>query len=387
MKILFLSNLFPDQAQPNRGSDNAVLLRNLSANHEIRVLCPRPSLVPFGDDFQACEADKKFQPIYHSVGYIPKIGSRFNHRLMASAIGRDLRKIRKTFPFDVVLTSWIYPDACATALVAKEMKFPFVAIAQGSDVHQYLAMPRRRKIIRELLPDAAAVITRSADLARLLAEVGLEEKKLKVIYNGIDQTIFRRKPEEGEIIRESLKLLPHCPVLLFVGNFLPIKNISLLIKAHAALCEGHPKRRPYLILLGSGPLEGEIKAEAKDLGFSDYVIFAGRKPPGEVARYMQAADALCLSSDNEGFPNVILEAWACGLPVVSTAVGGISELLREDYLGRLTEKGNVMALLDALNSVLGKKAESERIAEYGAQFSWERTAKAYEEVLLLAKDK
>ncbi len=379
MKVLFLSNLYPDTAEPNRGSDNAVLLRTLAPSCEIRVLCPRPTLGG-GREFRPLVPDEPFHPVYRPVSYVPIIGSLVNHRLMARAIRSDLKKIRREFPFDVVLTSWIYPDACATALLAKELDFPFVAIAQGSDVHQYLQMPVRRKIIQQLMPAASSIITRSGDLARLLAKAGLDEAKLKLIYNGIDRDIFR--PGDRAATRRKLKLPADASIILFVGNFLPIKNPGLLLQAHAAL-----KKPAELVMLGSGSEEQKIKKQAAALKTSTRVHLPGRKSPAEVAQYMQAANVLCLSSENEGFPNVILEAFACGLPVVSTRVGGISELLNHDYLGRLVEKGNQPALTDALAETLGQTPETERISKFGSQFSWERAAKAYLEVLLLAKSK
>src|SRR5665213_608521 len=190
MKVLFLSNLYPDVSQPNRGSDNADLLRTMSASCEIRVLSPRPSLRP-RVGFFPCPEDEKFRPIFRPVFYIPKFGSRFNHRLMARGIRSDLARIRGQFPFDVVLVSWIYPDVCAASILAGEQPFPLVAIAQGSDAHQYLRMPVRRAIIVGSLQRASAVITRSGDLARLLSEAGVEESKLRLIYNGLNLNIFR----------------------------------------------------------------------------------------------------------------------------------------------------------------------------------------------------
>ena len=138
-KLLFISNLFPDADEPYRGLDNATLLHQLSAGYDIRVLSPRPTLPLATPKNRRCRAgDESFAPVYLPAPYIPKVGSRFNHTLMARALRPALRALRGEFPFEAVLSSWVYPDGCAVAKLAGEGGFPFAVVAQGSDVHQYL---------------------------------------------------------------------------------------------------------------------------------------------------------------------------------------------------------------------------------------------------------
>jgi glycosyltransferase involved in cell wall biosynthesis len=111
------------------------------------------------------------------------------------------------------------------------------------------------------------------------------------------------------------------------------------------------------------------------------VIFAGRQEATGIARWMRAADALALSSDNEGVPNVILEAFASGLPVVSTRVGGIAEVHHGDLHGALVPPRDAAALSEALRSVLREGRDSRAIALHGGQFTWEAAATNYEKVL------
>ena len=380
MKILFISNLFPDTLEPNRGSDNAELLGYLKAWAEVRVLCPRPSLPWLGrQQFTGRPAEADFAPVFVPATYIPKIGGPWNHRLMARALRPALLKIRAEFPFDVVLCSWLYPDACAVARLAGEMAFPFVSIAQGSDVHQYLQMPARRGIILSAMERSAAIITRSGQLAELLAEAGVPRPKLKVIYNGVDTRRFQ--PGDSAAARQELALPRDGQVVLFVGNLLPIKNPVLLVDAHAEVCRQRTERRTHLVIVGGGPLGQHIRRRADAAGFGERVWLAGRKSPLEVARYLQAADVLALSSRNEGVPNVVLEAFAAGLPVVSTRVGGIPEVLCHDYLGKLVEPGHAGALAAGLIEVLGRTNQCHLIRQHGLKFSWEKTADDYATVL------
>jgi glycosyltransferase involved in cell wall biosynthesis len=325
-------------------------------------------------DWRCRHADRQLNPVYVATPYVPKIGSRWNHRLMASALRDPLKKIRAQFAFDAVLASWLYPDACAVAVLAAELEFPFAAIAQGSDVHQYLGLPVRRRIMLELLPRASAIVTRSAELARLLAEAGLRREQLHPIYNGIDFAQFA--PGDQAAARRALGLPDAGKIVLFVGNFYAIKNPLLLLEAHARLAGDC-----HLVMIGGGPLDKEARALARHLGSSGRVIFAGRQDAAGVARHMQAADALAVPSRNEGVPNVILEAFACGLPVVAANVGGIPEVLTHDFLGRLVEPGNRDALAAGLRAVLATPPDRARIHEHARQFSWERTAAAYDDLL------
>lgn len=380
LKVLFVSNLFPDANNPNRGSDNAVLLRLLARACDIRVIAPRPTL--FGRarcSATAAPNEEPFAPIYPSVSYIPKIGGPVNHLLMANGLRNEIARIRKEFPFAIVLCSWIYPDACAIAKLAAEQNFKFIAIAQGSDVHQYLRMPTRRRIIQKYLPRAEAIITRSAQLATMLEQAGFDKQKLKVIYNGVDFRIFH--PSDKTVARRDLELPGSATVLLFVGNFLPIKNPNLLIDAHAELCRKHPEHTYCLVMLGSGPLETEMRHRADALGFGKQVLMPGRKSPQQVARYMQAADLLCMSSHNEGLPNVILEAFACGLRVVSTNVGGISEAVNDPAFGAVVNRPTAANFTAAIATVLSQPLDQNKTLSHAFQFSWDKAASCYMELL------
>ena len=369
-RLLFISNLFPDVREPYRGLDNATILQCLSAEYEIRVVALRPKL-PLGPKtkYEARPEDAIFSPKYLEVPYVPKVGSRWNHRLMARALRDEIGEA------PLVLSSWIYPDSCAVARLSAELGFRFVCIAQGSDVHQYLKMPARRRIIVESLAKASAVITRSGELARLLKEAGVAGEKLHPVYNGIDFEVFR--PGDQRQARQELGLPTEGKLALFVGNFYAIKNPLLLIEAFVKL--RGTGELPRLVMIGAGHLEARARALALELGVP--VIFAGRKSAGEVAQYMRAADLLCLPSQNEGVPNVILEAFASGLPVLASRVGGIPEVVTADYLGQLTPPGDLVALAGALGESLAKEPRREQIRQHGLQFSWERAAKAYSDLL------
>jgi len=379
VKILFVSNLFPDAASPGHGQINAQVLHQLAPHCEIRVISPRPML-PFKSwrGRVPREEDRGFQPVYVRTFYVPKFGGPWNHRLMARALRNPVRKLRAEFPFDVALGAWVYPDACALDLLDVELQAPLVAIAQGTDVHGYLQMPLRRHIIVQALSRAAATITRSKDLATRLHEAGVPFLKLRPIHNGVDTQIFR--PGDPAVARQALGLPMDAQIVLYVGNFLPVKNPLLLISAFARL-RSTSAEPCELVMVGTGPLEAKVRRLANRLGCGESVRLMGRQDSATVARYMQAADVLCLPSKQEGVPNVLLEAFACGLRAVATRVGGVSEVLDKECLGRLVPNSDADALEKALGQTLLEPTDHAAVLRHAAGFSWEKTTGRYLSVL------
>lgn len=369
-RLLFISNLFPDADEPYRGLDNVTVLHQLRDRWDISVIALRPSLSAWWDGKQCWQPrliDECFSPTFLPVRYVPKVGSRFNHWLIV----QRLVPLLSQSTADVILSAWLYPDACA---VVQSSHKPCVLIAQGSDVHQYLDDHVRRNAILDASSKASAIITRSRSLASLLNQAGVEQTRLHPIHNGVDTEVFfpSSKPEA----RSQLNLAHDRKLVLFVGNLLHVKNPHLLLRAFARLPENHD-----LVLAGKGPLHDELAALAAELGIATRTRFLGPQNSGQIAAWMRAADVLCMTSHNEGLPNVVLEARACGLPVVATDVGGIHEVIDDESKGFLTPPGDVDALVAALNKVITRNQS----AVSGEDLSWRHCADQYDRLLLQAR--
>lgn len=385
MKVLFVSNLFPDVSQPVRGLDNAALLHSLQStgNFEIRVIAPRPRR--FGipktgnDSFQARAEDEIFQPWFPPVAYVPRLGSRWNDLLMRNGLQRPFEQLLAEFRPHAVLASWLFPDGCAMSQLCLKHGIPLTVVTQGTDTHAYLKDPVRKQKILKAASRSFRVICRSGDLAARLQKAGVSREKLRVVYNGIDTGTFH--PIGREPARKLLGIDSETPVLLFVGNLLPVKDPLFLLRAHAKLNARRSKRDlppAKLVMVGEGPLDHSIQTELRKSGSTEHVDLLGRLTPGEIALWMNAADCFCLTSRNEGFPNVLLEAIACGLPIVSTDVGGIGEKIVDSSLGKLVPSDHLDAYVDALISTMEGSRKSTTRNE---DLSWENTCQAYAEIL------
>jgi glycosyltransferase involved in cell wall biosynthesis len=195
----------------------------------------------------------------------------------------------------------------------------------------------------------------------------------------VDVTTFREGDREQA--RAELGLAEAERTVLFVGNLLPVKNPELLLRAFARV-KGTSAVPVRLALAGKGPLREALEQLVASLGIAESVRFLGPLLAPDIARWMQASDVLCLSSLNEGLPNVVLEAMASGLPVVATKVGGIDEIINADWKGRLVASGDEAGLAAALSEILHATPDRSVIARYGSGLSWEATAEAYHQLLL-----
>jgi glycosyltransferase involved in cell wall biosynthesis len=378
MQLLFISNLFPDTTHPWTGLDNATVLaalRDARPDWTIRALSIRPSFNAASVAALRCrQADAWLQPQYAHTLYVPRAGG-MNDRLFSMSVTHALRDQFPAWQPDAVLASWLFPDACGVHLALPHL--PQVSIAQGSDVHQYLDMPMRRQSILRLCRETSSIITRSADLAKRLVAAGADTARIHPVYNGVDHSVFS-VADQAEA-RKELGLPTSVKTVLFVGNFVAVKGIDLLINA----CAWVNKRidQPVkLVLIGTGELDHTLQDQTRSLGID--TLFAGRHNAASVARHMQAADVVCLSSINEGVPNVLLEAMACGKPVVTTDVGGIHEVVPQGKgLGHLVAGRQADDFGAALLSALTDVPQSQMLAGHARQFTWESTALKYAELL------
>lgn len=378
-RLLFVSNLFPDQAEPYRGLDNATVLHHLRDRWDIQVIVPRAMLTAWwggGSLWKPRLEDEVFAPRFLSVPYVPRAGSFCNHHLMARRLRTAIRQVGRTFEWQVALGAWLYPDGCA--LVKSVDDRPVHLIAQGTDVHRYLAMPLRRSAIQKAIERAASVITRSQSLADSLIKVSGAGKKVRAITNGVDVSCFRHRSQAET--RQQLGVEPQAKVVLFVGNLLPVKDPGLLLQMFSKLTAADPEARWRLVMIGKGPLKDWLMQEAAGLGIASAVTLLGPQSADQVSRWMNAADVLCLTSRNEGLPNVVLEALASGLPVVATDVGGIAEAVDAPWKGRLCETRSPSDIAAAVLSV-ADALDREEIARQSAR-SWAASAEEYHQTLV-----
>jgi glycosyltransferase involved in cell wall biosynthesis len=193
----------------------------------------------------------------------------------------------------------------------------------------------------------------------------------RVIPNGIDLSRFRGA--NGNKIRREFNIPAKSRIILFVGRLVRVKGLKYLFSAMPGIVKAGPGTR--LLIVGDGPVRQELEQQAGSLGISDSVIFAGHRT--DIKDFLSASDLLALPSLHEGFPNVALEAMACGRPIVACRVTSLPEII-DRGIGVLAKPRSSGALGLAISGLL---KNPEMIKSMGAkarlksrQYSWDRLA-------------
>jgi glycosyltransferase involved in cell wall biosynthesis len=294
-----------------------------------------------------------------------------NPIVMALMIIWCIYKNRQTIGvIDLIDAHFFYPDGVAAAIVASVMSKPFLITARGSDINVFPQFCIPRLLIRWAIKKSAALITVSRALKNKLIELGAHEGHIHVLQNGVDTHLF-------SVIDNNIKL-EHIDkkdsFILSVGNLVEEKGHIYTLRAVAKLPEYK------LVLIGEGKQEDVLRREAEQLGISDRVIFIPFLKQADLVHYYNQASVLVLASTREGMPNVVLEALACGTPVVASAVGGVPEIILDKQVGALFTPRAVDEIVRCIKEMPGKSGDSAYIHQYARGFSWENTINQLEQL-------
>lgn len=229
-----------------------------------------------------------------------------------------------------------------------------------------------------ILRKTDSFIAISQEIADGLLTDGIHPEKIKKITNFVDTIRFHPvSSEEKHRLKNALSLDENI-VINFTGRIVERKGIDILINAFAGSRE--LLTRCILVVIGSGPDEGRIKALVLKNGIDNSVRFLGHR--SEVARHYQASDIFVLPSYAEGMPNSLLEAMACGLPVIASRIGGVVDAAEDSKSGILFEPGDVSGLANAMIRLLNDEELRKRLGEKARKrivesFSIDRIADKY----------
>ncbi len=221
--------------------------------------------------------------------------------------------------------------------LANKRRLPYTFTSHGYDIYRKPPPDYAKRAMA-----AAAVITVSRANATYIAEnFGVPESHVRVIPCGVDLDRFRPPPQRrnGDV-----------PLVVCVARQVAVKNLALLLRSCAVL---HRRAVPFrCVMIGDGPLRQQLQALRSRLGLSESVLMPGAAEQSVVLDYLQHAAVGVLTSDSEGMPVSLMEAAACGLAVVATAVGGVPELVKDGTTGFLCPPGAAEALATALERLL-----------------------------------
>jgi teichuronic acid biosynthesis glycosyltransferase TuaC len=387
MKILLISNLFPNSAEPLRGIYTYQIVKELDKVCDIEVIAPLPWVPHYVGNrikLKYCHADvpKKEKlggiTVYHPrYLVIPKILGFMHSVFLFFPLLRLVKHIQQNREFDLINAHWIFPDGVAAVWLARRLDKPVILTGLGCDLNLYSTMAFRKIQIVRALQEADLVTVVSKNMKRRIISLGIRGERVNVIPNGIDLKLF--DVMDRKWARNYLSLNHKSRIILTIGTQDEVKGTKYLIEAFDMLRRSE-KGRLLLILIGDGPLTEFLVSMSKDLGLCENVLFLGKKPHNEIPLWLNAADAFCLPSIREGHPNVVLEALACGVPVVASNVGGIPEMINDN--GVLTLPADSNDLCTGLEFCMSKSWDKNAIRSTFGGFSWVECARMYLESYL-----
>jgi glycosyltransferase involved in cell wall biosynthesis len=280
---------------------------------------------------------------------------------------------------DVIHAHQLFPTGDAAVQLGSLLHRPVIATAHGSDVHTYpLRSAEVASRTRYVIESADRITTVSHDLTSQIAYLGNPVVPGLTVHLGVDTDRFRPQANRGAL-RAQLDLPAQALGLISVCRLSRAKGVFDIVESFDAVLEKHPTA--WLVFLGDGPAREELEKHVASRGLQGSVYFPGARPNEQVADWLSAADVFVLASHAEGLPNIVLEAMACGLPVVASDVGGTGEALADGF-GVLFGPGDVPSLTRGLLKLADAPELRERLGSKArdrvkVRFSWDRVARTY----------
>jgi glycosyltransferase involved in cell wall biosynthesis len=402
LEILFLTQSYPRF----EGDTAAPFIRDLARGlvrlgDRVTVLAPHTEgLPPVWQEKGVEVVTFRYAPVrYEVLGYGRSLqadervkgGAALVAPLYALAARRGLKRLLRLLRFHLLHAHWIVPNgAVAATLWGAAASVPLAIGLHGSDV--FLAeKPGARLLARRALARARLLTGPSPELVDRVRALGFAEERTLVVPYGVDVRTFSPAPARRRIWRDLLGIPAQAPLLLGVGRMATKKGFQVLLQILPELLAARPEL--HVVLAGGGDRLAEFAAAAER--WPGRVYFPGPVLRDTLPDLYRAADLFTLPAVHDaegnvdGLPNVILEAMASGLPVVSTAVSGIPLAVLHGETGLLVPEYDPEALLHALLALLEDRAEARRMGERGrrraeAELTWDAVAARYREGYLAA---
>ena len=279
-----------------------------------------------------------------------------------------------------ILHSYLFHANLLSRIVGRLARVPVIISSERTMGFE----GRHRLLINRLTSPLADAYTGNAEAVRqfMISEIGLPEGRTVVIHNGVDLKRFDIEVDRNAV-RKRLGLSPTDVVCASVARLDEQKGISYLIEAARKVVEEKPDTR--FIIVGDGPLRKSLEGLSTRLGLEEHVLFLGAR--NDVAEILKASDVFVLPSLWEGFPNVVLEAMASGLPVVATKTSGTPEAVADGDTGLLVEPKDAQGLAEAIRTMVSDEQQRRAMGARGKKrvmelFSLEKMITANEELYL-----
>jgi len=271
------------------------------------------------------------------------------------ALKQGFKEIAKTIKIDLVHVHFSYPAGFAALWIKKNFNIPYVITEHSSMFNSYrkeLRFKVLRKLIKPVLEGAEMIMPVSEDLSKHMKAIS-QASSYRVVPNVVDANTFKLKDSPPS---NSVRIL-------HVSSLTEPKNVPGLLQVIKNILEQKPDIQFTIV---GEYREDHIEKQIKDLGVSkNQIELLFGLSELEIAKQMQIHDAFLLFSNYENLPCVLIEAQSCGLPILSTNVGGIAEIVNSDALGVLVERGDITSMVNHISNFSPQQYDKSHISETG----------------------
>ena len=391
-RVLVLARNYPNNAMPLLGLWTRRLVHAVTESAEVKVLAPVPyaprlvaRVAPYYARYREVVPhwwDGPVEVIHPKLLVGP---GQWLYTLEAlSYIGAVLpvvRRLRHNFPFDLIHAHFTYPDGVVASLLGRLYGVPVVITEHSLWLPWIRQYPNVQWQAARASGACDAHIAVSRAVRRHIGEVTGDPGKVQVIPNAVDGEVFRAQPGQQRVAGQ----------ILFVGIVREAKGVDVLLRA---ICELRRQRPGVRLVMVGEPFYRAYMQEAErltrlinDLGLVDCITVLGKQSPGRVAQLMSESQIVVLPSRRESFGTVLIEALACGTPVVATRCGGPEDIVGPE-VGYLVPPDDAPALARALKAVLDDTGayapdvlRQYALARFGAPAVGQQLAAQYARVL------
>lgn len=376
--VLALSFLYPNQSDPDYGVFVRNRLRALHRLCDVTVIAPI-QWYPVVSFFMELNAKSKVPfhtatdgfSVYHPrFATIPRFLKFVEAITFWFAVHRTLHLIprERALELDVVEVHWTYPDVVAGYFVARARHKKFLVTIRGHEAFYAKEWSVRRLLVAFFLRRADFVIALSEDLQREVVRLGVDWRKTAVVLNGVDSDTF--SPLDTMESRKQLGLSLSRRVIVSVGRVTEGKGHQHLVRMMAML---EKDLNADLYIIGGTNAEDDFTSVLRKL-ISDYglqsVHLVEKVDHARLPAWYSAADLFCLASKSEGCPNAVLEALACGTPVVATNVGSVSTFVKNGKNGLVVNPAELENFAEYVGSALRTSWDRHAIAQDMRTMDW-----------------
>lgn len=281
----------------------------------------------------------------------------------------EIEKLYETNKIDLIHVHWCFPEGYLVYRACEKLKIPYIITAHGSDIHTNTKDKEIKKYTVQALENASKAIFVSESLLNTARELGYSGDNAVVIKNGVE--IEKFKVVDKSLIKKEFNILNNKHVVGYVGRFESIKGVYDIPNIFKKIYEKN--KDVIFMIIGDGSLKKSVEKEL-DYNSIEYLNFKFINHD-ELYKYYNLLDILVLPSENEGYPCTIVEAQCCGVKVVASDVGGVSEAINN--YGKIIKRGDKFTeeVAESVLSIINENLHNNIEDISNEKYSWENVVK------------